>query len=247
MRAVIIEPGTIWEAKPLTPEFLEDQWVGTLLHTSANLNLSKLAFSENDLQAWEWNAREVLDLNRSRGKIIKTLITWSIPQNKINFHLIHAFQKLISGWQQWVQLQTNLVSSNNLSESKLSFLILSALGRLEQAQLKQDSLTTKKQILQSVSLRQHRFYQHITAILLDLDPVVKSATALSDCSDSDMRRILSLQNDLCWHAGELTRLVGTLEHTPDLIKRILKPRIEINRLLGTVCQYHASCFKLLVN
>ncbi len=247
MRTVIIEPGTIWEAKPLTPEFLEHQWAGTLLHTSANLNLSELAFSRNDMEAWEWNAREVLHLNRNSSGLVGAVRAWSIPQNKINFHLIHAYQKLISGWRQWGQLPSVKVASTSLSESKFSFLLLSALGRLEQAQMKQDSLTSRKQILQSVSLRQLRFYQHMTAILLDLSPVVKSAPAMLDSSDLEISELLSLQTDIFWHAQELTRVVGTLEQTPNLIKRILKPRIEINRLLGTVCQYHATYLKLLIN
>jgi len=247
MRTDVIEPGTIWEATPLTPDFLEHQWAGTLLHTSANLNLSELAFSKGDLEAWEWNAREVLHLNGHRKGILNSIRSISVPQNKINFHLIHAYQKLISGWRQWGQLPSIKVASAGLSESKFSFLLLSALGRLEQAQIKQDSLTAKKQILQSVSLRQHRFYQQMTAILTDLLPMVKTAPEVLESSNLEMTQLLSLQADIIWHAQELTRLVGTLEHTPDLLKRILKPRIEINRLLGTVCRYHSAYLKLLIN
>ena len=105
MKTVAIMPGTILEARPLSPEFLAAQWASEMMHASASLNLSELAFSDDDWAAWEWNAREVIHLNTIGGSFLAGMRLLFGAQTKINFHLLHAYRNLIAGWRQWEKLE----------------------------------------------------------------------------------------------------------------------------------------------
>lgn len=246
MMADSIQPGNIWKARSLNSGFVEAQLLAELHHNSTSSHLNQLAFSENVWESWVWNSREALHLNNSKWKSWKILPIQVIPQHKINFHLLQAYRDLINGWHQWNQLP-QLAASIQHADTGGSFLLLSAMGRLEQAQVKQDSLTSQKnKFLQSISLRQLRLHQNLVALLEDIHPLLVSAMELTDSDQETLDKLSTTLKDINWHNKELSALTGNLQDKPSLIKRILLPHMEINRLLGTVCNYHSVFLKSLL-
>jgi hypothetical protein len=199
--------------------------------------MAEAVFSSSTWEDWQWNAEEALHLNQ---KLVNAPKFWRhlfLPQDKINVHLFRAHQELITAWHQWAALP-QVKNSPLLRESEnLSFLTLSAMGRIDQAKVRYESLVGQKKMLQVFSLRQHRFYQNLVAIYLDLESLLQLAGLMGQSIAPDNEDLTSWQSDIMWHAKELQRLVGPMSYKPQLPKRFSAPRIEINRLLGTVCLY----------
>ena len=246
MKGEIIQPGQAWEARPLSADFLIQQWEAVMHHQSARPALTKLAFTNADWEDWEWNAKEALFLNEKLQSLPTFLRRWVLPQDPINFHLLHASQKLVMSWRQWAELP-GIKNSNLLRDRvNVSFLLLSAMGRIDHARTKYDSLIASGKMLQNISLRQHRFYQQLTALYLDLNPIVSLARENAISTEGESSPLASLEKDILWHAKELLRLVGQPDYRPDLVARARVPGVEINRLLGTVCLFHAQFLKSLI-
>ncbi len=241
-----IEPGQVWKAKALTADYLVQQWEATLHHHSANPDLISLSFSRQEWDDWEWNAQEALYLNRNLNKAPALFRHWFLPQQHINFHLLHSFEKMVLLWRQWAELPQVRSSDLLAEQANVRFLLQSANGRIDQAMTKYESLAAKGKILQNVSLRQHRFFQQLTALLQDMVPVVLLARRHGEAIATDDGKLEGLERDICWHSKELLRLVGHLDHCPELVARIRVPRLEINRLLGTVCLYQARFLRTLI-
>lgn len=247
MKAGSITPGSIVKAGPLTPEFLLGQWSSEMVHSSASLNLHQLAFSAADWASWEWNAREAIHLNSKGGTLYAGLRLLHITQSRINFHLLHAYRNLISGWRQCEKLNHYTDLAGEAGASGTSFLLVSALGRLEQAEVKNSSMQNQKhKVMQAASVRQLRYFQQLTALLVDLNPLIAAEDLVTGLPAEAAARLAQTRGDILWHVKELLRLLGPLENQPGLIQRLRIPRVAANRLLGNACLYHALHLKTML-
>ncbi len=233
--------------RPLSPALLESQWAEELYHCTTDFDVREVAFHEKDWIDWEWNAKEALHLNSQYARFPAFLGKWLRPQTRINFHLLLAFQKMLSCWRQWEKIYHDDQSATGYERSSTPFLLLSAIGRLDQANVKQDSLNSQRiKFLQAPTLRQQRFYQYLSAMLSDLTPVVKTAWTSSQEHENNPDQLLTIREALDWHAKELRLHVKLLDHRASLLERIRCPYTEINRLLGTACTYHAKFLRTLL-
>lgn len=241
-----IQPGLIWKCNALSPEFFIDRWESEIHTYSPGHDMVDIAFSASIWDDWKWNAGEALHLNRKWQASPKVFRHLFLPQNMINLYLLRAHRELITSWRQWAGLP-KVHGLPILHEThNPTFLTLSAMGRIDQAKLKHESLVEKKKSLQVFSLRQQRFYQNLTAIYLDLSPLIKIAVQYGESVDPDNPDLSGLEEDIDWHVKELQRLVGPVNYRPELASRVRSPRIEINRLLGMLCLYHLRFLRTII-
>lgn len=240
------QPGQVWAGISPTAALLETQWNLELRHHLFSFDLPKLAFTNDDWEALDWNAREALHLNGKFSAIPVWLRTFFLPQNRINIHLIRALVKLLGAWQQW-SLMPYVRTLNTLpSLAETNFSLNQAMSRLEIAEEKHNSLASKKQLFQQISIRQWRYYQQVASLFNDIDPLVTGASVFLKGNSLQLESVQRLQNDLVWHGKELRRRMNVFGDRPDLFARIQLPGFEINRLIGTNCLIHSGFLRELM-
>lgn len=238
-------PGQIWETRPITSDFLEQQWLLEVNHKANSLDMKEFAFTESDWKVWDWNANMGLLFNSRWNRTPALLRNLLIPQMTINHHFIESFQKLIGGWQQWGDLARLKQIYWQPDDQDLSSLLLSGINRLDQARGKYDSLTYKNQAFQIVSLRQHRFFQNLAALLMDLEPLVQAVAGYAAIHHREPESVLSARDDILWHSREAFTLVGSLQRKPSLMQRLQAPRVRVNRMLGIACLCHCTFLRVV--
>jgi hypothetical protein len=245
MNAHVVKPGHIRQGLDLTPSVLEAQWKMELRHRNHNVDLSALAFSKSDWVDLEWNAKEALFVNGKWSRYPGHIRKFFIDQDAVNIHLIRTYQKLLGAWQQWTHLPYVRSIASLPSPSECTFLLGQAWARLDRAHEKYYSLTEGKHLLREFSLRQWRLFQHLSALLADLDPLVRGTADYLKRHGNNRDSSVSLEKDILWHTRELQVLLGRLDSRPGLKARIRAPRLEINRLLAQSCLLQADFLRTL--
>jgi hypothetical protein len=247
MSLIDIQPGQVWPAKVPTAGDFTNQWEQELYYRSKSLQFTHLVFPESDWNEWEWHGNMVLELNDKWPTAPAWFRNVIVPQDKINDHLIHGYQKLVAGWLQWENFSLSKSIHWHPAKEQRALLLLSAKARLADASVKTNSLIHKKKAFQCISLRQYRLYQHLAALLNDLEPLIDGIILHAHEHIQDNHEFYASMENIMWHAREALSLVGRLDYTPELKERLKTHRVKINRMLGIACLYHAAFLKATVN